>query len=920
MKKSIAALFITTLLMVSTITMLAIPVTASPGPDYETVKGVLSSDNFVLYPYETTSMDFGFSKYGEMIDGEGDLPDVGLQYPGYEEVATHDQRLETSRDPFANEQVDKNLWLNGWLLESRYAHRSYGDRMVLTMAMSADMNTYGGDWLVGHDVNMWAAPFGGRKTTGYAETEDIEVLYDGPRKYIAQCVNHVYDWEDGDGDDEVDHPDETWPIVDVVLTFIFNKVKKEVIILKDIKIIISGKALEGPMDCQFSNREEWDLGPEPNWESYAHFYHQEMYTCYGTDENYDVHMADGIMREYINHTTITDDTEISVGDTYQLVIWSGSFGPPIVAGSYRVYVNDVIQEEGYEKDYEIDLDTGIITWRRSVSEDDEITVIYKLWKHDYNGPIEGIPHEYDVAQIISSDSKAEDRYVGFKAFWPVLSDYTVDGWTMSLEPLINISEPDITPAEPEIPFTIGEWDFMLGKDYPLQFRGVEVVGVVNYHDADDADASDLNNNGQNENMLDREVMYQLDEVFDPWGLRAAVTKKTTRLVEFFEFDSDFDEDDFGIVYDATSDTVSDVPYITLDMPPISLNSWDWYCSFAERVLVDGVLITPMDAIMWGDATSPLETTWLSYPFTYTYAQNISFYEWDEDDEVFIPWDLDDGIMVKVLYSTDQYETIDGVDFGPGRYEWVVVGRDAASVDSIGAALVTASIKQKNITIGLGGLDIADPMIANSIPYVMAEVDEDYKDDLGRAYLMDDWCTYWPVASSNMLSIGGPIANLLTYYANDFTDAIYGIPEYTPSLTYEGMIAGVTCWNRGWDGTWNTYESSEDTGYAVISTYKDINGTVLLNVWGHWGRDTYYATEWLHGNVEREIPPGIVQLQDAPYCLTAIIIEIDYDDPEHPEYEIVECLGTITEYDWEHIYWNYFEDDEVDEDKGGIHDP
>jgi hypothetical protein len=268
-----------------------------------------------------------------------------------------------------------------------------------------------------------------------------------------------------------------------------------------------------------------------------------------------------------------------------------------------------------------------------------------------------------------------------------------------------------------------------------------------------------------------------------------------------------------------------------------------------------------------------------------------------------------------LYSANtEYETY-YTDFGPGRYEWVVVGRDAASVDSIGSAMITAAIKQKNITIGLGGIDLAATTVANSIPYVMAMVDEgdtaaDYKDEMGRAYLLDDWCTYWPVASSNMLSVGGPIANLLTYYANDFTDAIYGLAEYTPSSTYDGMITGVTDWNRGWDGTWNTYESTEDTGYAVISTYLDINGTVLLNVWGHWGRDTYYAAEWLHGNVERGISPGIIQLQDAPDHLTSIIIEIDYEEPMHPEYSIVECLGTITEFFWEH----------GTEDKGGIHDP
>jgi hypothetical protein len=140
-----------------------------------------------------------------------------------------------------------------------------------------------------------------------------------------------------------------------------------------------------------------------------------------------------------------------------------------------------------------------------------------------------------------------------------------------------------------------------------------------------------------------------------------------------------------------------------------------------------------------------------------------------------------------------------------------------------------------------------------------------------------------------------------HYANDFTDAFYGIPEYASS-TYAGLITGVADWNRGWevnDGEWNVYESSEETGYAVISTYKDINGTVVFVVWGHWGRDTYYATQWLHGDVARGITPGIVQLQEAPRCLTSIIIEIDYDDPEHPEFSIVEALGTITEFDWTH---------------------
>jgi hypothetical protein len=290
---------------------------------------------------------------------------------------------------------------------------------------------------------------------------------------------------------------------------------------------------------------------------------------------------------------------------------------------------------------------------------------------------------------------------------------------------------------------------------------------------------------------------------------------------------------------------------------------------------------------------------------------------------------DEVDMVKVLYSTDwPYATgyPDAAAWQPGRYEWIVVGRDAASVDSAGAALVTAAYKQKWKDIGIAGTDIMDPVLANQIPSVMEQFGEDddfedYMDDLGRAALADDWCTYWPVASSNMITVGGPLANVLSYYANDFTDAFYAIPEYASS-TWAGMITGVTCWQRGWqpDEEWNVYESDEDTGYAVISTYKDINGTVVLSIWGHWGRDTYYATQWLHGDAAREISPGIVQLQEAPLCLTSIILEIDYDDPDHPEFSIVEALGTITEFDWTHDYWNYFEEEADDEDKGGLHDP
>jgi hypothetical protein len=271
----------------------------------------------------------------------------------------------------------------------------------------------------------------------------------------------------------------------------------------------------------------------------------------------------------------------------------------------------------------------------------------------------------------------------------------------------------------------------------------------------------------------------------------------------------------------------------------------------------------------------------------------------------------------------------------GRYEWVEVGRDAASVDSAGAALVAEALDSyKHIGIGLAGADMDNPVASNNMPSVMAAFTAgtsvaDYKDSIFRAALKDDWCTYWPVASSNMLAIGGPLANLLAYYVNDFTDAMYGLPQFA-GTAYSGKIAAVSCWDRDWLGEtdYNTYYSygmgPYYLGAAVISTYKDINGTVIFDVWGMEGRDTYYASLWLHGDEERGLTPGLLEMQRFPKGVTSIVLYIWYSNNwKHPLYSIPEMLGTISEtrmtitsVDTDGIYQNIY----AGSYKGGIHDP
>jgi hypothetical protein len=130
----------------------------------------------------------------------------------------------------------------------------------------------------------------------------------------------------------------------------------------------------------------------------------------------------------------------------------------------------------------------------------------------------------------------------------------------------------------------------------------------------------------------------------------------------------------------------------------------------------------------------------------------------------------------------------------GRWEHTVVGKDAHSVDSMGAALVTAAFKNKQIEIGISGIDMEEEMVANDVPWVFSKLSdqtgtyEDYRDEKKRVHLKDDWCHTWQISASNMIMIGGtePNVNLGTYYFNDFLDALADMTgEFSHSMAVHG---------------------------------------------------------------------------------------------------------------------------------------
>jgi hypothetical protein len=164
-------------------------------------------------------------------------------------------------------------------------------------------------------------------------------------------------------------------------------------------------------------------------------------------------------------------------------------------------------------------------------------------------------------------------------------------------------------------------------------------------------------------------------------------------------------------------------------------------------------------------------------------------------------------------------------------------------------------------------------------------------------------TYHP---NGILSVGGPKANSLTRYFNDFGDAITreGTLGSYYALISGGTVTGTAPTSdfnmRTLDffpvSTWNvmTPTFGYTANYAVISLVKDVNGTRGLSIYGWNGADTYWASAWasqyLLGNTTASsagLPAGTVSL----------ILHITYGGPnnEPSAFTVVKALGTITEF-------------------------
>jgi hypothetical protein len=889
MKKSIIAMLVSTLMVLSFLgpiffnQLSAQAIDPDPTDWYMQVDGVLDTDYYDLYPYNTnTNISLGLSKYGEFINNN---TNVGLEYGN-------------ARDPWAAPagagidpwgKLPKKVWINGWYIDITYNHSSWGLRNVWAGALFADLTSYGKPWLrvensygscttesqenflkpgleIGSDGTVvgTALAYGGRKTNGTCITDPIEVIYHGPREFVAKLVTHVYDYE------EVSN--ETLHIVDVMFTVIFNKVKKEIIVLKDVKIVdqakyqISslkvsvngGEELDVPFGvlCQFSNREEWDLGTPnltPKYASYVHFYTE------GTA---------------LNDTLV--EGQGTVYDRYWTIL------PTLPAN------------------------VSVIGQRTNVN-------AYGSEPNNTN-----CDETYDLAQIISNDK----LYVGWAAYWPSLSDWSADAgggrrnlwWraigTADPHDIDSFAYPNDEPFL--APLTVGEWDFMLSDDHrtiqnitaDVQFRGVSVYGVTDLNDGQDKNFVPYVPGTTN--IVDKEVCYQLGEVFNPFDLHDALTKDTQRWVQHEWGDGVTKAWPLKLSNMFPDNTDDDWPYVRCnDFVWRTDYQWSAYCMSAESVLINGVL----------------QIRGVDYNLTDTGGyMYLNFTVAPELDDV-----------VKILFSTWE----GGDDIERGSWEWITVGRDSAPVDSIGAAMVSEYMLMNNMTNKVSAFDMehpAVPVVPSLFSSSFTGVDRTgllpdrtgYRDcdvyfNLGRTGFKDDWCSHnnteddpageWynglAISSANIINIGGPLANLGSEYFNDFVQAFYTLDGWTPLEANKYAVMPLTCWSmaagispQAYRPEFDPITGLETIGYGVISTYKDINGTIGLNIWGVSGQDTYFTCwAFMHSDVLA------LMLANARCGLTSLILQFNYT--LHPDdycfVTIVEALGTISELNVQELF-------------------
>jgi len=909
-------------------TMMTVSAVTPPsvGGEYYSVDGVLGTDTYTLYPWMQTSLNIGFSKYGELINGDDN---VGLEYNGV--------------DAFASSIVPETQWNNGWIMDIHWVDDGCL-KNIWAYALYSDWVTAGGAWQQGqksYDGSASGDTHGGRRTNGYVTSDAIKEIYDGPRKAIYLLKTHIYDKA----------PSEAGgcELVEITIQLVFDKVQKDVMEIKDIKRICGPDKVTGPLQIEFSQRGEWDLGDTTltNTKTYAEFYSDlvtayDEHPFYSDDVTYDLCQMINPNSELVGYaafwpqltskwvTSIVDLPKVDIYgqedrltslETYYHEVQVSDADPPTNGTWVRFYEHHgehtarttiflPYEPECYARGAgEMSDEPWVFIWDEANSCWQELqqgTDWKWIMVSDPNLPLGISVHQAVQLQDAIALTLGKKYLVLYKMEMEGAIKHK------NIAPL-ECTSPDIfedgcySPSygmyrEPYAPFVIGEWDFELDFDNveasTHQFRCVSVYGLTDLNNGVDPNQGIKVGSGESAKMgfrIDSEVQYQLAKTFNPIDLKDAAEDDTFRWCQKGDLTTTItltahNTDKYGNTYE------------NCDLHSLWIPSkWGAYCNDSEKVILF-------------DSAGAKEPLLLTRGTHYTIGGT--------------PWTivLNTGAIssyssydyYKVLYTTK----ITTETMHEGRYEWIIVGETSHASDSIGSDMLTISLSEwKDVEVWTSALDIESETYGPSMPRVLRRyatmqhnrLDYQYDNAGGdeRYAFRDDWSTPedwdmedtinpYAVSSGALIVVGGPINNGAASYWNDFTDALvftnYGTGYYAPGCwarvsqpTLGSLeLRGTDMDELAKDDLWYNSASTEDTyGYAIVSVYKDLNETVGLVVYGYTAEDTYYTCYALRG--------GLLEwFQTLDEGVTTVVLEIDYSSLHPVTFHVKECLGPFTE--------------------------
>jgi hypothetical protein len=341
-----------------------------------------------------------------------------------------------------------------------------------------------------------------------------------------------------------------------------------------------------------------------------------------------------------------------------------------------------------------------VTFNPPLQEGDEYTIVWKRWKKGV------VPHE---------------------------SDISYDGWSYGMS------------EEPAVPYVFGEWTFDLTyfneRHSTQQFRCVSQIGLTDINDAYDADMDAVPDH-YNMDWIDQEVVFQYKEVFYPFDLWDASHKSSFRWVQKGEIDHTLSEDQWiGLM--AHTATIDGIPAWCLDNNHHVYTSWYKHYKLAIPDPYQQPLGRPGIRVLAMASDGSLPPVLLNGPMEIVNGMPVTD-QWYYATENTIGLDLDDidedYDLYKILYSTylDIWPPPD-MCWASGRWEWIVVGRDSAAVDSAGAAMISAAWQEwKHKEVWLSALDMKETEYGPTVPWVLAIMDGEGSEKCDYKYKLLLW--------------------------------------------------------------------------------------------------------------------------------------------------------------------------------------